>query len=199
MFTINIYLRLSLTLLCLAGGALLASRFGFWYAFPIILIGLILGIGYLLFGTVQSTAEFVQKMDIPGAEKRLALTLSPKLLLSFNRAYYYMLKGTIATHKKDIKSAEKFFQLAQQAGLPGQNENAMILLQQASIAASKQNWQKAKTIMREIKKMKITEPALKDQIKELEKAINQSGRIKAMQRQGRFGMHMNKKMKRRKM
>ncbi len=199
MFTINIYLRLILTAICLIGGTILAFIFGFWYAFPVLLIGLILGIGYLLFGTVQSAAEFLQKQDIAGTEKRLALTLSPKLLLSFNRSYYYMIKGTIAAQKKDLATAEKYFDMAQSAGLPGENENAMILVQQASIAASKQNWKKAKTIMRQIKKMKITEPAIKEQIKELERALQQSGRVKAMQRQGAFGQHMNKKMKRRKM
>ncbi len=197
MFIINIYLRHALTALCLIGGTVLAFMFGFWYAFPVLLVGIILGVGYLLFGTVQSAAQLIQNQDVNGAEQRLGMTLSPKLLLSFNRAYYYMLKGTIATQRKDMKAAEQYFSMAQEAGLPGENENDMIILQQANVAASKQNWKKAKNLMRQIKKMKITEPAIKDQIKEMDRALNQSGRIKAMQRQGAFGQKQGKRMKRR--
>src|SRR5699024_6589604 len=126
MFTINIYLRLALIALTLVGAVILTSLYGFWYAFPFYLIGLILLIGYILFGTIQSAAQKMQTMDIAATEKRLKLTLSPRLLYSANRAYFYMLKGTIAQHQKDTDLAEHYFQLAKATKLPTDNERAMV-------------------------------------------------------------------------
>ena len=59
MFTINIYLKLALIVVFLIGGTALAFTINFWYAFPLILIGLGLFVSYLLLGTVQSAAELM--------------------------------------------------------------------------------------------------------------------------------------------
>ena len=45
MFSINIYLRFALVALCLIGGTVLAFQFGFWYAFPFLLVGVFLLVG----------------------------------------------------------------------------------------------------------------------------------------------------------
>ena len=78
MFSINIYLRFALMGLSLLAGIALTIAFGFWYAFPFFLAFLVLLIGYLLLGTVQSTALIMQGGDLGAAEKRLKLTLSPR-------------------------------------------------------------------------------------------------------------------------
>jgi disulfide bond formation protein DsbB len=88
MFTINIYLRFALIGLLLIGGTILAFFTGFWYAFPILLIGLGLVISYILLGTIQSAAKFMQDSDFDNVEKRLKLTLKPNWLYSTNRAYF---------------------------------------------------------------------------------------------------------------
>ncbi|MBK8042043.1 MAG: hypothetical protein IPK21_04895 [Haliscomenobacter sp.] len=80
MLTINIYLRFALIAVSIIGGAVLAFAFGFWYAFPFFLAALTLIVGYILLGTVQSAAQFMQATDLEATEKRLNLTLSPKLL-----------------------------------------------------------------------------------------------------------------------
>ncbi len=80
MFTINIYLRFALIALFLGGGIVLAILYSFWYALPLILIGLVLLAGYLMLGTVQSAAMMLQTGNLAGAEKRLKLTPSPRLL-----------------------------------------------------------------------------------------------------------------------
>src|SRR5690625_7608913 len=111
MFTINIYLRLALIVATLGGAIILTSLYGFWYAFPFYLIGIILLVGYILFGTIQSAAQKMQLMDIDGTEKRLNLTLSQRLLYSANRPYYYMLKGKIDQHEKEGDMSEYICQL----------------------------------------------------------------------------------------
>ena len=190
MFTLNIYLRFALIALCLGGGIILAITYSFWYAFPFILIGLILLIGYLLLGTVQSAAGLMQTMQFDEADKRLALTLKPDWLYKTNRAFFYMLKGTIALNRKDNDNAEIWLNKAQEIELPSDNEKGMVLLQLANIQASKGNWNSAKMHFSKLKKLKITEPQLKDQLKMFEKAIANRGQMKHMrsgQMRGRKG------------
>src|SRR5690625_7005661 len=135
MFTINIYLRLALIVATLGGAIILTSLYGFWYAFPFYLIGIILLVGYILFGTIQSAAQIMQLMDIAGTEKRLNLTLSTRLLYSANRTYYYMLKGTLAQHQKDVDLSEHYFHLAKATKMPKDNERDLDKFQLAHIHA----------------------------------------------------------------
>lgn len=182
MFTINIYLRFFLIALGLIGGVLLAIFYGFWYSFPFLLLGIIMLVGYFLFGTVQSAAALFQKMDIEGAEKRLGLTFKESMLFRPNRAYFNLVKGTIALQKKDMEEGERLFLRAKEIGLEGDNEKGMVDLQLASLAANKQKWTLAKNYYKELANYKITEPELKAQIKEFDKAIKNRGVMKASNR-----------------
>ena len=184
MFSINIYLRFALIALFLGGGIALAIAYGFWYSFPLLLIGLVLLVGYIMLGTVQSAAMMMQDADLSNAERRLNLTLSPKLLYATNRAYYYMLKGTIAVSKKDTEEGEMWLEKARSIKVPTDNERAMIELQLANIHASKNRWKQAKNHFREAKRLKITDANIKEQMKQFEKALNNSGQLKAAGRMG---------------
>jgi len=184
MLTINIYLRFALIAVGIIGGTILSFTMGFWYGFPLILAGLVLLTGYFLLGTVASAGQLVQMQDFDGAEKRLGLTFFPKLLYVTNRAMYYIMKGSIATQQKDNNRAEELFNKALELNLPSDNEKAMVYLQLSNINASKQKWSLAKKQFSELKKLKVTEPQLKEQISLFEKAMNQSGQIKAQQRMG---------------
>jgi len=188
MFTINIYLRFALIAVTIGGGIALATAYGFWYAFPFLLIGLVLLVGYLLFGTVQSAAQLMQTADFEKTEKRLALTLSPKLLYASNRAYYYMVKGSIALGQKRVDEGEEWLRKAQEVKVPTDNEKAMIELQLANIAASKNKWKQAQMHYRTIKQLNVTEANVKEQIKQLEKALQNRGQMKAAQRMGKGNM-----------
>ncbi|HMO39087.1 MAG TPA: hypothetical protein PKC76_10170 [Saprospiraceae bacterium] len=184
MFSINIYLRLALIAACLVGGVALTIAFGFWYAFPFFLIGIVLLVGYLLLGTVQSAAMLLQETKFIEATKRLNLTLSPRLLYATNRAYFFILKGTIAVALNNTDEGEMWLKKAQQVKLPTDNEKAMIELQLANIAAQKGKWQQAQLHFRNTKGLKITDANIREQHKQFEKALNQRGQIKAAGQQG---------------
>ncbi len=195
MFSINIYLKLALIAICLVGGTVLAFAQGFWYAFPFLLIGLILLLSYLFLGTIQSSAKYIQAMDFLGAEKRLNMTLFPKILYVTNKAYYYILKGTIEESKGNSDLAEEHLNYAQSLKLPTDNEKAAVALQLANISAKKNKWNQAKLHFRTIKGLKVTESAMKEQIREFEKALTNRGQMKAATRAGMGrkgkGMPMN--------
>jgi hypothetical protein len=184
MFTINIYLRFALMALFLVGGIGMTFVWGFWWSFPFILAGIILLVGYILLGTVQSAAMTLQTGDMDAAQKRLGLTYFPQYLYTPNRAYFYMLKGTIAGNEKDYELAEEYLTQAQKIGLPTDNEKAMVLLSLSNFRAMKGNWPAAENYYRQIKDLKVTEPMLKDQIKEFDKALKQRGQSSTMMRPG---------------
>lgn len=187
MFSINIYLRFALIAVFLGGGIILSFIINFWYALPLIVIGLVLLAGYLLLGTVQSAAMLMQSMDFHKVERRLALTLSPKLLYSANRAYYFILKGTIAQQRNKLEEAETWLKKAESLKLPSDNERAMVQLQLANLAASKDKWTQAKAIFHKVKDYKVTDANLKEQIKQFEKALGQQGQVKAARMMGKQG------------
>jgi tetratricopeptide (TPR) repeat protein len=192
MFQINIYLRFALMAITFVGGLALMfiKGLGFWYGFPLVLVGLILLTGYLLLGTINSTAMLVQENKLEEADKRLKLTVFPGLLYVANRAYYYMLKGTIALSKKEMDEGEMWLRKAQEVKLPTDNEKAMLELQLANIAASKGRWNQAQLHFRKLKELKITETAIKDQVKQFEKALENRGQMKAAMRMGAPGAAM---------
>lgn len=178
MFTLNIYLRFALIAVTLIGGIALTFAYGFWYAFPFLLAAIILLVGYIFLGTVQSAAQLVQLTQFDEAEKRLAMTMKPDWLYKTNRAFYYLMKGTIALQRKDNNAAEKWLIKAQEVELPTDNEKAMVALQLANIHATKGNWNNAKNHFRKVKSFKVTEPQLKEQIKQFDKAITNRGQLK---------------------
>lgn len=193
MFLINIYLRFALMAILIVGGSVLAVLVGFWYAFPLILAGIILLVGYLLLGTVQSAATLMQAGDFEQCEQRLNLTLSPKLLYATNKAYFFMIKGSIALANKNTEEGEAYLKKAQEIDLPSDNERAMLELQLANINAGKGKWKQAQLHFRNAKQFKVTEPAIKDQIKQFEKALQNVGQSQSVSRMG--GMKGNMMMR----
>lgn len=151
MFKINIYLRFALIALFLIGGILLAIFNSFWYALPFLLIAIVLIIGYFLLGTVQSAAELMQTGQLDEANKRLDLTIKPDWLFVYNRAYYYLLKGTIAMQQGSNEGAEKNFLKAEAIGLPSDNEKAMVNIYMAGMHAQKEKWVSAQTFYKKLK------------------------------------------------
>jgi outer membrane PBP1 activator LpoA protein len=176
MFSINIKLKFALIALFLVGGVLLAIFQGFWYALPFILVGLGLMASYLLLGTVQS------------AENRLNLIWKPEWLYKTNKAFYNILKGSLAMNNKDNNAAEAYFKKAEAIDLPTDDEKAMVQLQLANINAQKQKWNAAKVYFMNAKKLKVTQQQIKDQIAQFDLAFKQRGQMKNAQGQGRRQM-----------
>jgi len=199
MFVIPPYIRLALIIVGILGGTALWVMFGFWYGFFFLLAGIILLVSFIFLGTVGPAAQALQDADYEKAEKYLNLTPNPNWLYSTNKAYFYMLKGSIAIAQKDMVEGERYLKLAEEVDVPSDNERAMLQIQLAQIAASKGKWNQAKIHFKKAKACKITESTIKDQFKQLELMMAQSGQSRAAMRQGRqgHGMQMGKGGKRR--
>ncbi len=189
MFTLNIYIKFTLIAVFLLGGIGLAFWQGFWYALPLLVVGLGLLLSYILLGTVQSAAQLVQDMDFDGAEKRLNLTLMPKWLYVTNRAFYFIMRGSIAANRNDHSSAEDYFNIALNLKLPSDNEKALVLMQLANINATKGKWKAANNYFGQAKKLKVTQSQIKEQMDYFSKALaNNQGQMKAARSMGKQGM-----------
>jgi len=175
MFTINIYLRLALIVGGILGGIALWWGFGFWYGFPFLLIGIILLAGYLMLGTILSTNQFLSQQRLEEAEARLKMTYFPKLLLVGYKGVYFMTLGAIAMQKRDFNTAEVWIKKSLDSGLPTDNERAAAMLQLVMIAAGKYNIKAAQSHFADLKKLNVTEPMLKEQIKEVDRQLKQAG------------------------
>lgn len=184
MFIIPPYIRLALIAVGIIGGIALWAAFGFWYGFFLILAGLILLLGLVFLGTVGPAAQALQTGDFDKAEQVLKLTPNPKWLYATNKAYYYMLKGSIALGRKDMVAGEQYLKMAEAVDVPTDNERAMLQIQLAQIALNKGRVQEARTHFKKAQACKITEGAIKDQFRQLEQVMNQTGQIKAAQRMG---------------
>lgn len=190
MFVINPYLRFALIAAGILGGVALWLGLGFWYGFPFLLGGLILGISYIFLGTVGPAAKVLQTQDFAKAEKLLDLTLNPNWLYSANKAFYYMMKGSIALQRKDMEAGEQWLRKAEEIDIPTPNERAMLQIQLAQIEASRQRWKPAQVHLKKAKDANVTVGAIKEQIDQLELALKQRGQLKAAQRMGRQGHGM---------
>ena len=191
MFTINIYLKFLLIALGFIGGAILTTTFGFWYAFPFWLLGLIMLASYIFLGTVQSSAQLVQEGDFDGAEFRLGLTKFPQWLYVTNKAFYYIMKGSIAANKSETKEAEEYFNTALGLKLPSDNEKAMVLMQLANIKATKGNWTAAQNHFKQAKDLNITQADIKNQLDMFERTLkNNKAQMKTARTMGKQGMRM---------
>lgn len=171
------------------------------YGLPLVIIGLILLATYILLGTIQHTAKVLQaSQDYREAEKWLNLTWKPEWLYVTNKAYYYMMKGTISQGLGRNDEAETWLQKAQGLSLPTDNEKAAVQLQLAAIAIQRQKINLAKNYLKNIKELNVTEPMLKEQIKQFDKAMAQQGQMKMAQQMGmvqKGGMPLNPRSKRR--
>lgn len=175
MFTLNYNLSLAIIAIGILGGLTMMFTLGFWYGFPFLLIGLGFAASYILLGTVQSAAQLVEKMKFREAEERLRWTLKPEWLYVTNRAFYFIMKGSIAANLNRPDDAEMYFERAKDLKLPSDNERALIYLQLANIKANQGKWTQAKSYFHQVKKFNVTENMLKEQIKQFEKALGQSG------------------------
>lgn len=133
--------------------------------------GLILLIGYILFGTIGPASKALQAGDFDKAQNLLDKTWKPNWMIKFNRGTFFFIKGTIATQKKQFQEAEDFMKQALDIGLPSDDFTGQVLLVLAQIAGSKNRRTQAKNYIREAKQLNIKEPVVLQAINDVEKQL----------------------------
>jgi hypothetical protein len=105
-YNLLIKYRLWIGLVLVGLGAYVNYAAGFWPAFPLYLVGVVLIAGHFFFAAAPYT-DYMENGDMEGAEKVLNAIKFPNLLYKPIRSVYYTLKGNIAMMKEDFTGAEK--------------------------------------------------------------------------------------------
>lgn len=124
---------------------------GFWPAFILYLIGVILLLGHFLFGPMRLVQSHMENGDLEGAKKVVDGIMFPNLLIKPMRSVYYTLKGHLAMAEQDLDAAEKHMKQSVALG-GGQLTKAAEgpnKLQLGMIAAQKGNLKEAESYIRQ--------------------------------------------------
>lgn len=105
----------------------------------------------------------MRKQDMAKGEFYLNKITHPEKLIKKQHAYFYFLKGNIAS-QHNINVAEKHFKQAQKIGLSSNQDLAMVKLSLAGVAMHRRRKQEAQRLLTEAKKLD-EKNMLTDQIK----------------------------------
>ena len=122
---------------------------GFWPAFVLYLISLILIVGHFLFGPMRLIQGHMENGDMAGAQKVIDSIWFPALLIKPVRSVYFTLKGNMAMVNKDFDSAEAHMKKSLSLGLPMKEAEGSNKLQLGMIAMQKGNIREAENYIRQ--------------------------------------------------
>ncbi len=147
-YNLLIKYRLWIGLLLLAAGGYVNYAAGFWPAFPLYLVGVILVAGHFFFGPLRIIQEYMESGDMEGAEKVIASIKFPNLLYKPIRSVYYTLKGNISMMKQDFAGAEISMKKGLDLGMPMKEAEGASMLQMGMLMMQKNDLKQAESYIR---------------------------------------------------
>jgi len=148
-YNLLIKYRLQLGIALLIIGGVTNYLSGFWPAFPLYFVGLILVLGHFFFGPLRLIQEYLESGDMEGAEKVLNTIKFPGLLYKPIRSAYYTLKGNVAMMKQDYDGAEKMMKKGLDLGMPMKEAEGASLLQMGMLSMQKNDMKQAESYIRQ--------------------------------------------------
>jgi tetratricopeptide (TPR) repeat protein len=147
-YNLLIKYRLWIGLVLLAAGGYVNYAAGFWPAFPLYLVGVILVAGHFFFGPLRIIQEYMESGDMEGAEKVIASIKFPNLLYKPIRSVYYTLKGNISMMKQDFAGAEISMKKGLDLGMPMKEAEGASMLQMGMLMMQKNDLKQAESYIR---------------------------------------------------
>jgi tetratricopeptide (TPR) repeat protein len=149
LYNLLIKYRLWIGLVLLAGGGYVNYSAGFWPAFPLYFVGVILIAGHFFFGPLRLIHVHLESGNIEEAEKIIASVTFPRLLYKPIRSVFYTLKGNIAMMKQDFDGAEKMMRKGLDLGMPMKEAEGASLLQMGMLLMQKNDLKQAESYIRQ--------------------------------------------------
>lgn len=147
-YNLLIKYRLPVSFIVLALAILVNVWAGFWPAFFLYLVWLILVLSHFFFGPMRLIQQYMETGDMEGAEKVLNSIKYPNLLYKPIRSVYFTLRGNIAMMKQDFDGAEIAMKKGLDLGMPMKEAEGASLLQMGMIAMQKNDLKKAESYIR---------------------------------------------------
>jgi tetratricopeptide (TPR) repeat protein len=147
-YNLLIKYRLYIGILLLILAIVVNVTSGFWPAFLLYLIGVILIAGHFFIGPMRLIQGYMESGDMEGAEKILNSIRFPNLLYKPIRSVYYTLKGNMAMMKQDFTSAESNMKKGLDLGVPMKDAEGASLLQMGMLHMQKNDIKQAESYIR---------------------------------------------------
>ena len=141
--------RLLLGGVFLVGAIIVNLEAGFWPAFVLYLIALILVVGHFLFGPMRLIQDHMENGNMEGAQKVLDTIWFPALLIKPVRSVYYTLKGNMDMVNENFESAEHNMKKSLSLGMPMKEAEGANKLQLGMLAMQKGNNKEAESYIRQ--------------------------------------------------
>lgn len=141
--------RLLLGGVFILGAIIVNVESGFWPAFILYLIALILIVGHFLFGPMRLIQGYMEEGDMEGAAKVLNTIWFPSLLIKPVRSVYYTLKGNMDMVNENFDSAEQNMKKSLSLGMPMKEAEGANKLQLGMLAMQKGNNKQAESYIRD--------------------------------------------------
>ncbi|HXD77280.1 MAG TPA: hypothetical protein VN616_05700 [Puia sp.] len=148
-YNLIIKFRLQIAAALVVLGAVTNYYTGFWAAFLLYFIALVLLFGYFFFGPLRLIQEHMESGNMEAAEKVLNSIRFPGLLYKPIRSVYYTLKGNIAMMKQDFTTAEKNMKKGLDLGMPMKEAEGASLLQMGMLCMQKNDLRQAESYIRQ--------------------------------------------------
>lgn len=148
-YTWLIRYRLQLGIALVVLGIVANYYSGFWPAFPLYFIGLILIAGHFFIGPLRLIQEHMESGNMEGAEKVLNSIKFPNLLYKPIRSAYFTIKGQMAMMKQDFDGAEMNMKKGMDLGTPLKEVKGANLLQMGMISLQKGNFKQGESYIRQ--------------------------------------------------
>lgn len=148
---LNIIIKYRLLLggVFLLGGIIVNMEAGFWPAFVLYLVALILVVGHFLFGPMRLIQTHMENGDMEGAQKVLDTIWFPQLLIKPVRSVYFTLKGNMDMVNENYESAEINMKKSLSLGMPMKEAEGANKLQLGMLAMQKGNNKEAESYIRQ--------------------------------------------------
>lgn len=147
-YTWLIKYRLYVSIVFLILGGVTNYFGGFWPAFPLYLIGVILVAGHFFFGPLRLIQEHMESGNMEAAQQVLNSIKYPNLLYKPIRSVYYTLKGNVAMMNQDFDTAERSMKKGLDLGMPMKEAEGASLLQMGMLAMQKNDLKQAESYIR---------------------------------------------------
>ncbi len=141
-FNTIIKYRLWIGIVLLALAIFTHMQAGFWPAFILYLLAVVLIVGHFIFGPMRLIQGYMEDGDIEGAKKVVDSIWFPGLLIKPIRSVYYTIKGNLAMVEQDYDGAEKLMKkslslgggsLTKQAEGPNKLQLGMLAMQKGNV------------------------------------------------------------------
>ncbi|MBC8032552.1 MAG: hypothetical protein H7Y03_00275 [Chitinophagaceae bacterium] len=147
-YNLLIKYRFPVSIVVLALAVLVNVLSGFWPAFLLYLVGVVLLASHFFFGPMRLIQQYMESGDMDGAEKILNSIKYPSLLYKPIRSVYFTLRGNVAMMKQDYDGAEIMMKKGLDLGMPMKEAEGASLLQMGMLSMQKNDLKKAESYIR---------------------------------------------------